>query len=114
MLIYLSVAIGLVLLVQLYAVVPSWLFYSVLTGWLAYVVAALLAATGHGAAYPLAFALSILTLATSLPQPEHYSFLEAGLLLASITFLVGSALQVMLAILVPIYFFRSRSGVKST
>lgn len=52
-LIYLSVALGLVLLPQLYGLVPSWLFYSVLGGWLAYVAVAILVATGRAVAYPL-------------------------------------------------------------
>jgi len=112
LLIYLSVAMGILLLLQLYALVPSWLFYSVLVGWLAYVIVAALAATGHRIAYPLAFVLSLLTLAVSLPQPEHQSFVEAGLSPASITFLVGSALQLALLILIPVYFLRKRSGGK--
>lgn len=112
LLIYLSVAMGILLLLQLYVLVPSWLFYSVLVGWLAYVIVAVLAATGHRIAYLLAFVLSILTLAVSLPQPEHQSFVEAGLSPASITFLVGSALQVALLILIPVYFLRKRSGGK--
>jgi hypothetical protein len=102
-LIYLSVALGIVLLPQLYVLVPTWLFYSVLGGWLAYVVVAILAATGRRIAYPLAFVLSVLTLAVSLPQPEHQSFVKAGLSLASLTFLVGSAFQLALLILIPVY-----------
>ncbi len=112
LLIYLSVAMGILLLLQLYVLVPRWLFYSVLVGWLAYVIVAALAATGHRIAYPLAFVLSLLTLAVSLPQPEHQSFVEAGLSPASITFLVGSALQLALLILIPVYFLRKRSGGK--
>jgi hypothetical protein len=112
LLIYLSVAMGILLLLQLYALVPSWLFYSVLVGWLAYVIVAALAATGHRIAYPLAFVLSLLTLAVSLPQPEHQSFVEARLSPASITFLVGSALQLALLILIPVYFLRKRSDGK--
>ena len=111
-LIYLSVAMGIVLLLQLYAIVPSWLFYSVLVGWVAYVVVAVLAVRGLRIAYPLAFVLSILTLVVSLPQPEHQSFIEAGWSLASITFLVGSALQLALLVLIPVYFLRKRSSGK--
>jgi hypothetical protein len=103
---------GIVLLLQLYAIVPSWLFYSVLVGWVAYVVVAVLAVRGLRIAYPLAFVLSILTLVVSLPQPEHQSFIEAGWSLASITFLVGSALQLALLVLIPVYFLRKRSSGK--
>jgi len=111
-LIYGSVALGIVLLPQLYYLVPSWLFFSVLGGWLAYVIVAVLAATGHKIAYPLAFVLALLTLAASLPQPEHYSFIEAGLSLASATFVLGSVLQVALLVLIPMYLYQMRSTAK--
>ncbi len=100
-LIYASVVLGVALLVQLYALtVPSWLFYSILTGWTLYLVVAVAVATGRGKAYPAALILSILTLAVSLPQPEHYSLAEAGPTLASLTFIAGSVLQVGVIILV--------------
>jgi hypothetical protein len=108
LLIYLSVALGVVLLPQLYGIVPPWLFYSVLGGWLAYVFVAILTATRHRIAYVFALALSILTLLVSAPQPEHQSFVMAGLSLASMTFLLGSTLQLALLILIPIQFIRMR------
>jgi hypothetical protein len=107
-LIYLSVIFGLILLVQLYNLVPSWLFYSVLTGWVLYLVVAIFAATGRKQAYPLVFVLAILTLFASLPQPEHYAYVEAGLSLATITFLAGSTLQIALIILDGIYLTKYR------
>jgi len=100
---------GIILLPQLYELVPEWLFFSVLVGWLAYVVVAIMALRSRWIAYPLAFVLAILTLAVSLPQPEHYSYVEAGLSLASATFIVGSVLQVALIILIPILLYRNRS-----
>jgi hypothetical protein len=108
-LIYLSVAFGIVLLAQLYGLVPVWLFFSVLVGWLAYLVVGVLAARGRPIAYPIAFVLALLTLAVSLPQPEHYSYVQAGPSLASATFLTGSALQIVLLILIPILVYRNRS-----
>ena len=110
LLIFLSVVLGVLLLPQLYGVVPTWLFYSVMGGWLAYVIVAALAATGHKLAYPLAFVLSILTLIVSVPQPEHQSFVTAGLSLASLTFLAGSAIQLGLVILIPVYYLRKGSA----
>jgi lysylphosphatidylglycerol synthetase-like protein (DUF2156 family) len=107
-LIYLSVIFGLILLVQLYNLVPSWLFYSVLTGWVVYLIVAVFAATGRKQAYPLALILAILTLLVSLPQPEHYAYVEAGLSLATITFLAGSTLQIALIILDGIYLAKNR------
>jgi len=110
LLIYISVALGVALLPQLYGLVPSWLLLSILVGWLAYLVVAVLVATGRSIAYPLAFVLALLTLAVSLPQPEHYSFVEAGLSLASATFLIGSALQLALLILIPLYLYHRESS----
>jgi hypothetical protein len=114
LLIYLTVALGVILLPQLYILVPTWLFFSVLVGWLAYLAVAVLVVAGRRIAYPLTFVLSILTLVVSLPQPEHYSYVEAGLSLASSTFIVGSALQVLLLILIPIYLYRTRTNAKQT
>ncbi len=114
LLIYLSVALGIVLLPQLYLSVPTWLFYSVFGGWLAYVIVALIAATGREIAYPLALILSLLTLLVSLPQPEHYSFVAAGLSLASAIFIIGSTLQLALLVLIPAYLLRKHNGRKPT
>ena len=100
--------LAVVLLLQLYFLVPRWLFYSVLAGWIAYVAVAAIAATGHEIAYPPAFILACLTLAVSLPQPEHYSFASEGMWLASFTFVAGSALQLLLLILVPIFMVKKR------
>jgi hypothetical protein len=108
-LIYLSVALGVVLLPQLYGLVPSWLFFSVLVGWLAYLIVAVLVVKSRSFAYPLAFVLALLTLAVSLPQPQHYSYVEAGPSLASATFLVGSVLQIALIIMIPLYLYRRRT-----
>jgi len=114
LLIYLTVVVGVVLLPQLFLLVPTWLFFSVLVGWLAYLAVAVLAAAKRRIAYPLAFVLSILTLGVSLPQPAHYSYVEAGLSLASSTFIVGSALQVVLLVLIPIYLYHTRTSAKQT
>ena len=70
-LIYVSVILGALLLVQLYGLVDPGLFYSVLIGWVLYLVVAIGASVGREVAYPSALALSILTLLVSLPRPEH-------------------------------------------
>jgi len=112
-LIFLSVALGVLLLFQLYYAVPSWLFLSVLIGWLAYVGVAVLVGLGRRIAYPLALVLSLLTLIVSLPRPEHLAFVAAGASLASITFLAGSALQLLLLALLSVYLFRKRAQPSS-
>jgi len=115
-LIYASVILGVALLVQLYVLmVPSWLFYSILAGWILYLVVAIAVATGRDKAYPAALALSIVTLIVSLPQPEHYSLAEAGPTLASLTFIAGSVLQIGVIILVTSSMFleKRQSGVRT-
>ncbi len=115
-LIYASVVLGVTLLVQLYALmVPSWLFYSILAGWILYLVVAITVATGRDKAYPAALVLSIVTLAVSIPQPEHYSLAETGPTLASLTFIAGSVLQIGVIILVTssTLLERRRSGVRT-
>jgi hypothetical protein len=109
LLIFLSVALGVVLLVQIYKLVHNWLFYSVLTGWFAYLLVAIVALTGRKIAYPFASILSILTLAVSLPQPVHFSFASAGMWLATFTFAAGQALQIALLILIPIYWSKGKN-----
>jgi hypothetical protein len=108
-LIYASVILGVALLVQLYALmVPPWLFYSILAGWLFYLLVAIGVATGRDEAYLPALVLSIVTLVVSLPQPEHYSLADAGPTLASLTFTAGSLLQVGVIILVTSFLILKR------
>jgi len=108
-LIYGSVILGVALLAQLYVLtVPSWLIYSILAGWILYLVVAIEVAIGNDKAYPPALVLSIVTLAVSLPQPEHYSLADAGATLASLTFIAGSLLQVGVIILVTSFLVLKR------
>ena len=108
MLIYDSIFLGAALLIQLFAIVPVWLFYSVLAGWVAYVIVALAVAKGLKMAYPLSLVLAILTLAVSLPRSEHYSLIQAGLSLAFLTFIAGSVLQVAVILTVSSYLLMTR------
>jgi len=109
LLIYASIFLGAVLLIQLFALVPFWLFYSVLAGWIAYVIVALAVAKGLKMAYPFSLVLAILTLAVSLPRSEHYSLIQAGLSLPSLTFIAGSVLQVAVILTVSSYLFMTRA-----
>ena len=90
-----SVVLGILLLGQLYALsVPLALLIPIFVGWIFYLIVAFAVWKGYGRAYPAALILAIVTLAVSLPQPEHLSLAEAGLTLASLTFVIGSTLQV--------------------
>lgn len=108
MFIYASVALGVVLLFQLWFLVPVWLFYSVALGWVAYFITAVAIMRRHEGAYKAAFILAILTLVVSVPQPEHYAFVSEGINLASMTFLLGSVLQLCIIVLLTVYFLRNR------
>jgi hypothetical protein len=115
-LIYASVILGAALLAQLYVLmVPSWLFYSIFAGWLLYLLVAIGVATGRDKTYLPALVLSIVTLAVSLPQPEHYSLADVGPTLASMTFIAGSLLQVSVVILVTSFLIlkRRQSSIKT-
>ena len=107
-LVYSSVIIGLALLGQLYSLVPIWLFYMVLAGWIVYLAVAIEAAKGLELAYPSALVMSILALAVSLPQPEHYSLAAQGLTLGALTFIIGSAVQGVTIIFVSYYLVLRR------
>jgi len=108
-LVYLSVVLGVALLYQVYCAAPQWLFIAVLIGWLAYLVVAVLVASDNKFAHPLVFVMAIITLAGSLSSPEHFAFVQAGISLASLTFVIGSSFQIALIVLIPIYLFRKKS-----
>ena len=100
-LIYGSVVLGILLIAQLYALsVPLALLIPIFIGWIFYLFVALAVWKGHSRAYLAALILAIVTLAVSLPQPEHLSLAEAGLTLASLTFILGSILQVGVILLI--------------
>ena len=108
LLIYASIFLGAALLIQLFAIVPVWLFFSVLAGWIAYLTVAVAIAKGSKMAYPLGLVFAVLTLAVSLPRPEHYSLVQAGLSPASLIFIAGSVLQVAVILTVSSYLFMTR------
>src|SRR5438132_8107029 len=112
-LVYCSVVIGLALLFQLSSLVPTWLFYLVLLGWVVYLGVAIEAARGREIAYPSAVIMSILTLVVSLPQPEHYSLATQGFTLAASTFIIGSAIQVATIISVAYYLVLRRRELRT-
>ncbi len=116
-LIFFSVALGVVFLAQVYDILPRDVFAFIAVGWVLFVADAGLSLIRPRASYYLAFVLAVLALASSLPQTAHYAFIESGELLPSATFILGSAAQVLLVVLVPYYFVasrRSKSTVPST
>lgn len=107
-LVYASVALGAVFLAVAHGIVPDFLFYAIAGGEAAYVVCAVLVAMHVKGARYFALALAVVTLASSLPQPQHYEFAVTGQLVAFLIFAGGSALQVLLIIAVLLRTFRAR------
>ncbi len=96
--IYATIALGPVLLLQVYGIVHAYLFYSLLTGWIIYLIAGAGVALNKRKFYILASLLSILVLVLSLTQPEHYLFFSQGKVYAALTFLAGDLLQVIVLV----------------
>ena len=104
--VYLSVTLGLLLLLQTYDILPLFVFRIITIGWSAYLLVAIAVARGNKFAYPGVMVLALLTLLVSLPQRTHYSLSESGQLLGAFTFLTGSILQISLLVMIPIYLRR--------
>ncbi len=107
-LVYASVALGLLFVYAASALVPSWLLAGIAVGEVAYAAAALAVVLGHRSGYFAVATLALIVLAVSLPQPEHYAFAESGQVGAFFIFAAGSAMQVCLVVLVPLYLRRTR------
>jgi hypothetical protein len=105
--IYASVLLGLLLLYAAAPLVPSWLLASLATGEVAYSACAVGVARGWRGVYYAVFALAVLVLAVSLPQPGHYAFATGGDVGAFLIFAWGSALQACLLVTIPIYMLRT-------
>jgi hypothetical protein len=101
--VYLSVLLGPFLLVQVFGLVPGFLFDSLLLGWLAYLGVALAMLRGLRISYYLSALLALLVLLVSLPEPAHYAFISEGKLLAAATFVIGDVLQVVVIISVLVF-----------
>ncbi len=107
-----SVLLGVAFLWQVSGLLPTAVFDFVAAGWVLFVLDAILTFVRPRASYYLAFVLAILALTSSLPQSAHYAFIQERVLLPAATFVVGSAAQVLLVILVPYHFFRERRSKK--
>ena len=103
-----SVVLGVVFLVQARGLVPDYVFDYVAAGWLLFVVDCGLTFVRPRVSYALALVLAVLALTSSLPQSAHYAFIASGDVLPAATFILGSAAQFLLVILVPYFFVKER------
>ena len=103
-----STLLGILFLIEVYGLLPSDVFLFVTVGWVLFVIDSILTFTNPRVSYGMAFALALLALASSLPQTAHYAFVENGVLLPAITFILGTVAQVSLLVLVPYYFLKQK------
>lgn len=111
--IYLSVILGAILLPQIYGLLPWPVFYSILAGWIVYLLVAFAVAKGYRYAYHIALLLAILTLIVSLPQSAHYSLIYTGQILPAFTFIAGTVIQLALISMISYHFYKARRGRKA-
>lgn len=110
-LILFSTALGVLLLYEIYALLPAAAFDFVAAGWVLFVFDSVLTFIRQRIAFYLAFVLALLGLSTSLPQSAHYAFIASGDLVPAAIFVIGSALMILIAILAPtLVLLRRRRG----
>ena len=107
-LIVFSVLIGASFLYEAQGLLPADVYTFVTVGWVLFVVDAVLTFVRPRLSYFLAFVLAILALASSLPENAHYAFIEQGDLVPALIFILGSAAQVLLIVMVPYHFLSAR------
>jgi hypothetical protein len=103
-----STVLGVLFLLQAYRLVPTSVFEFVTAGWILFVVDSCLTFLRPRLSYYLAFVLAVLALSSSLPETAHYAFIATGDLLPAATFVLGSAAQVLLVVLVPYFYLKQR------
>jgi len=108
-----STVLGVAFLWQVNGLVPSFVFDFVATGWFLFVVDSALTFLRPTASYVLGFVLALLALSASLPQSVHYAFIAEGAVLPATTFIVGTAAQLLLVVLVPYHFLKRRQVTAS-
>ena len=110
LLVYGSALLGVLFVYAASSLVPPWLLYGVVVGEIAYGATAVAVALGRSRAYLVVVALALVVLALSLPQPQHYSFASEGQVGPFLIFATGSAFQICLLVLIPVYLRQTRSG----
>lgn len=109
-LILFSTVFGVFFLWEVHPVLPSAVFDFVAFGWSLFVVDSALTFIRPKASYYLGMVLAILAFAATVSQPQHYSLVESGDVLATVTILVGSAAELLLIALVAYYAVTGRRG----
>ncbi|MDA4125156.1 MAG: hypothetical protein OK438_06910 [Thaumarchaeota archaeon] len=107
-LIIFSALLGLAFLWIANGVLPGAVFDFIAVGWALFVVDSALTFIRPVASYYLGLVLAVLALASSLPQSAHYALIENGQVLQATVFILGSAAQVLIILLMGLRFVKSR------
>ena len=107
-LILFATAFGVPFLYEVYPVLPSFVFDSVAAGWVLFIVDSALTFVRPRASYYLGLVLAVLAFAATVSQPQHFALIASGNLPATVTIVVGSAVELLLIALVLVYAFTER------
>ena len=105
-----SSVLGVALLYEISPLVPAFVFDFVAVGWALFVLDSILTFIRPVVSYYFGFVLAVLALGASLPQSAHWSFIQNGLLVPSLIFLTGSAMQIAIIVLVGLFTLKVRHG----
>jgi hypothetical protein len=109
-LILFSTVLGVLFLLQVYTLLPSFVFDAIALGWVLWVVDSALTFVRPSLSRYLALLLAFLTLAATLSQPEHYSLVGSGNLEAAATLIAGSSAQVAIIVAVSYRLFKRKGA----
>ena len=103
-----SAILGVALLWEIRSMVPANVLEIVTVGWILFVVDSALTFLKPTPSYYFGLVLAVLALSSSLPQSAHWAFIENGVLVPSAIFIAGSAMQVLIIVLVVLFAVSSR------
>ena len=107
-LILFSTLFGVAFLYEVYPVLPSFVFYSVAFGWVLFVVDSGLSFVRPKASYYPAFVLSLVAFGATVSQPQHYALIASGDIPATLTIIIGLAVELLLMALVLVFVLTER------
>jgi hypothetical protein len=99
---------GIAFLYEVYPVLPSFVFDAVALGWVLFVVDSVLTFIRPRVSYYLGAVLSVLAFGATVSQPQHYALIASGDIPATVTIVVGSAVELLIIALVLILVFEGR------
>ena len=103
-----STIFGAVFLYEVYPLLPSFVFESVAFGWVLFVLDSLLTFVRPRASFYLGLVLAIIALGVTLTSPAHWALITGGNVPASATIVTGSALEIILIVLIGLYMIGGR------